>query len=213
MAAEVAEVRDRARPAEFGPRFSAWMIDAASLFALQWIVVLVLSRQLQAAGMSTVEPCTPDSPIMCEGPNSALWVILFLFVVASTFGYHAWFDGVLGASPGKRAMGLRVVRATTGEPGDGTPIGLAPGLLRSVVRQSFWLWVFLFVAASPIAIEVPGIVFFGLLGLALLTFLVGSFSSSGAALHDRAVGSAVVAEPRVGEPALHNPSTTAEAST
>ena len=38
--------------ADFGTRFSAFMIDAVLLGAVQWVVFFVLSRQLQAVGLS-----------------------------------------------------------------------------------------------------------------------------------------------------------------
>lgn len=179
-------------PALFGNRFAAWMIDACLLFGLQWIAVMVLSRQLQAAGMVSTEPCTIDSPIMCEGPNTALWAILFAIIIVSTFGYHAWFDGGLGATPGKRWMGLRVVDAGDAESPKQAPIGLGRGVVRSIARQGIWIWAFLFLAASPISIDVPSIIFFGVLGLALLTFIVGAFAPSGSSLHDLAADTAVV---------------------
>ena len=180
------------QPAIFGNRFAAWMIDACLLFGLQWVIVMVLSRQLQAAGLVSVEPCTLDSPIMCEGPNTVLWVILFAFIVVSTFGYHAWFDGALGATPGKRWMGLHVVDAGDTDAPQPSPIGLGRGLVRSIARQGIWIWAFLFLAASPISVEVPSIVFFGALGLAMLTFIVGAFAPSGTSLHDLAADTAVI---------------------
>ncbi len=185
--------RERVEPALFGTRFAAWMIDACLLFGLQWIVVIVLSRQLQAAGMASAEPCSIDSPIICEGPNTALWIILFLLIVISTFGYHAWFDGAFGATPGKRWMGLRVVDAQSAARPDQPPIGLGRGVVRSFARQGVWIWAFLFLAASPISVGVPAIVFFGALGLSLLTFIVGAFTASGTSLHDLAADTAVVA--------------------
>lgn len=169
------------------------MIDAGLLFGLQWVVVMVLSRQLQAAGMVSTEPCTLDSPIMCEGPSTALWVILFAIIIVSTFGYHAWFDGALGATPGKRWLGLRVVDNADVDTSATPPIGLGRGLLRSIARQGVWIWAFLFLAASPIAIDVPSLVFFGALGLSLLTFIVGAFAPSGISLHDLAADTTVIA--------------------
>lgn len=181
---------DSSGPADFGNRFSAWMIDACLLFGVQTIVLLVLARQLQAAGLTEQTPCSPESPIMCEGPNTAAWAIVFAVMVLMTFGYHAWFDGRLGATPGKRWMGLRVVDQDP-DARPGTPVGIARGLLRSVVRQGFWLWAIFFIAASPISLDVSAIVFFALLGLSLLTFLTGAFGPTGHALHDMAAGTRV----------------------
>ena len=154
---------------------------------------MVLARQLQAAGMVSTEPCSVDSPIMCEGPSTALWIVLFLLIVVSTFGYHAWFDGALGATPGKRWMGLRVVDAGDVTAPQAPAIGLSRGVLRSIARQGVWIWAFLFLAASPISVDVSSIFFFGVLGLSLLTFIVGAFAESGASLHDLVADTAVVA--------------------
>ena len=174
----------------FGNRFSAWLIDACLLFSVQWIVVIVLARQLQAAGMVDRGPCVADSAFLCEGPNNALWAIIFVIVLATTFGYHAWFDGVVGATPGKRWLGLRVVDAAAHRVP--TPVGGLRGLLRSIVRQGVWLWVFLFVAASPISIDAPAAVWFGLFALSLSTLVWGALVPSGRAWHDLAADTVVV---------------------
>lgn len=177
--------------ADLGTRFSAFVIDAALLFGAQWIVVIAVSRQLQAVGLTSSGPCDVDSVALCEGPNTVLWILLFVIIVVSTFGYHTFFDGLAGATPGKRWMGLRVVDA------EGDPLGLVAGAIRSLIRQGVWVWVFLFVAASPLSVSVPGIVFFGLFGLSIATFVWGAFAPNAQALHDLAVGSRVEAMPSV----------------
>lgn len=171
--------------ADLGTRFSAFVIDALLLFGLQWIVVIALSRQLQAVGLNASELCEPESDVLCEGPNTVLWIVLFAFIVITTFGYHAFFDGAAGATPGKRWMGLRVVDES------GDVIGMPAGLIRSVIRQGVWVWVFLFVSASPISVAVPGLIFLGLFALSVATFVWGAFAPDGRALHDLAVGSRV----------------------
>ena len=178
------------------------MIDAAGLFALQWVVVFVASRQLQAAGMVEVGPCDVDPAFVCEGPNGALWAILLVFVVVSTFAYHTWFDGVLGATPGKRWMGLAVVGR---DADDGAPVGVVRGIQRAVIRQGVWVWAFLFLGVSPIAIDVASPVWFGTFGLSLLTFVWGAYSASGHALHDRVAGTSVVLASSIPSPAAAEP--------
>lgn len=184
--------------ADFGTRFVAWMIDACILFGLQWVVVMVTSRQLQAAGMTQRDSCIPDDPqslFVCEGPSTALWILLFVLVIGSTLGYHAWFDGVQGASPGKRLMGLRVADdSRSGDSGDPSPIGASRGLLRSIVRQASWVWAFLFLSASPISVNLPAIVWFGLFALSLGPLLWAAFSASGRGWHDLAVESVVTTD-------------------
>ena len=116
---------------------------------------------------------------ICEGPSTMLWVLLTLFLLASTIGYHAIFEGRYGATPGKRWLGLAVV-----DPDGSSPIGLAAGTLRSVIRQSFWLSLFFVLDASPLSLGLPSALFFALPLLTLGVFLLGAFSPSGRAAHD-----------------------------
>jgi len=51
--------------------------------------------------------------------------LAFLLVM---FLYFVLFEGLSGATPGKRVLGLRVVGA------DGTPVGLTRALVRNVLR-------------------------------------------------------------------------------
>ena len=95
--------------ADFGSRFSAFMIDAAILFGAQWTIFIVLSRQLQAAGLTSTEPCVPNGVELCEGPSTPLWILLLAFLLISTVGYHAFFEGRYGATPGKQWMNLSLI--------------------------------------------------------------------------------------------------------
>lgn len=181
------------RPADFGSRFSAFMVDAVLLFAVQWIVVVVLSRQLQAAGMTSREDCSSAADVangvtrFCEGPNNLLSVLLALFVVGSTIGYHAIFEGRFGATPGKTWMGLAVQSAD-----EEIPIGLGRGVARSVVRQAFWLVAFLLLAAGQSEVSVPAVLFVLLPILALGLLASAAFVKDHRGVHDRAAGTTVV---------------------
>lgn len=173
--------------ADFGTRFSAFVIDAALLFVVQWLVFIVLSRQLQAAGMTSLETCGVDLSRTCDGPSDLLWVILISVLVVSTVGYYAWFEGVLGATPGKRWMGLAV--ATT----EGvSPIGLRAGVVRALVRQSFWLSLLFLLDVSPLAIVFPSALFVAIPVLTIGGVAMGSVTPSGQSLHDMAAMSRVV---------------------
>jgi len=164
------------------------MIDAAILFVVQWIVVIVLARQLQAVGMTTLTPCGPAEEMrFCEGPNSALWALVMLFLIASTIGYHAFFEGVYGATPGKRAMGLRVISLTGAE-----PPGLTVGALRAVVRQSFWLSLFFVFDASPLGLSLPPVLFFLLPLVAFGLVASAAVVVDGRGVHDQVAGTTVV---------------------
>ena len=173
--------------ADFGTRFSAFMVDAAVLFAAQWLIFMVLSRQLQAVGMTTTEPCDAASTALCEGPSTLLWVLLTLFLLASTVAYHAVFEGLYGATPGKRWLGLAVVT-----PDGRSPVGLAAGTLRSVIRQSFWLALFFVLEPSPLSLGLPSILFIALPILTLGVFVLGAFSPNGRAGHDLVARTLVV---------------------
>ena len=165
--------------ADFGTRFSAFMIDAVLLFSMQWVIFIVLSRQLQAAGLTATEQCDETTAALCEGPSTLLWAILLMFLLVSTVGYHAVFEGRYGATPGKRWMGLAVVSST-----DQSPIGLSAGLLRSIVRQSFWLSLFFVLDVSPLSLGLPAVLFIALPLLMLVVFVIGAINPTGQAGHD-----------------------------
>jgi len=165
--------------ADFGTRFSAFVIDALLLFSAQWIIFIVLSRQLQAVGFTSTQPCVSTGVAMCEGPSTALWALLLLVFVATTTGYHAVFEGRYGATPGKRWMGLTV----TDNNGAG-PVGLAVALQRSVVRQLFWLLPLFLFEASPLSLGLPAVFFVLVPLLTVGVFVLGAFRSDGLAGHD-----------------------------
>jgi uncharacterized RDD family membrane protein YckC len=178
--------------ADFGSRFSAFVVDALLLFSAQWIIFIVLSRQLQAVGFTSTEPCAAMGATMCEGPSTALWALLLLVFVATSTGYHAVFEGRYGATPGKRWMGLTV----TDNNGAG-PVGLTVALLRSVVRQLFWLSPLFLFEASPLFLGLPTAPFVLVPLLALGVFVLGAFRSDGLAGHDLAARTMVVRTDRM----------------
>jgi len=173
--------------ADFGSRFSAFMIDLVLLFVVQWVVVLVAARQLQAVGLNTTEPCAEGSLALCDGPSNAVWVLLLLFLLFSTVGYHAIFEGQWGATPGKRWVGLEVVSDS-----GSSPIGLSAGILRSIVRQIFWLALFFVFDASPLSVAPPAGLFLLLVLVAMAPMVVSAFLPDGLAVHDRVARTQVV---------------------
>jgi len=173
--------------ADFGSRFSAFVIDAGILFGGQWIAIIVLSRQLQAVGLTESAPCEADAARMCEGPSSVLWFLLLLFLLVTTIGYHAFFEGRFGATPGKKWMGLRV------SPVQGAgPLSATSAMLRSVIRQGFWLSLFFVFDASPLGLSLPPALFIIVPFAALGLVAYGAVAADGRGVHDHVAGTQVV---------------------
>lgn len=100
-----------------GSRFLAALIDttiiALLLLAANAILVFVLLGGFDGLG----------------GGNSFILALLSLISFAFFWGYYIFFElRWNGSSPGKRQVGIRVIRA------DGTPITLAESLIRNLVR-------------------------------------------------------------------------------
>lgn len=106
------------RVAGIGSRFLAAVIDSLIIVLLQIVIGLALAWII-------------PSSLSREGDAAAVWFIalvgLFSFLVF--WGYYIFFETIWnGKSPGKRVVGLTVIRA------DGTPITLTESLIRNLVR-------------------------------------------------------------------------------
>ncbi|MFO0584444.1 MAG: RDD family protein [Anaeromyxobacter sp.] len=102
--------------AGLGDRAFAWLVDLLCIF-LGWILALLLYS------------ISGDLLREWQGLSGVGQVLAVAAVFFSGWGWDvAWevFGG--GRTPGKRALGLRVVRA------DGAPVGLAESLARNVLR-------------------------------------------------------------------------------
>lgn len=98
----------RTRIAGLGSRFAAAAIDS--------IVIGLIVLALFFIGMRS-------------GPSEAVGVTLFIVVLLLVWGYMPFFEIVWsGQTPGKRAQGIRVVRA------DGSPVTVGAALLRNLFR-------------------------------------------------------------------------------
>lgn len=105
--------------AGIGSRFLASLLDTIIVVALQVAVIIVLSLILNAFD---------GSPF---ADRIAGWIYAIFGVVAALFywGYYIFFEMLWnGQSPGKRWVGLRVIRS------DGTPITLSESLIRNLAR-------------------------------------------------------------------------------
>jgi len=107
--------------AGIGSRFLAAVVDTLIILALILLVELTLS--LIAASFFR-DQLLSDSPAL-------VWMaaIFGLVAFALFWGYYIFFEMLWnGQSPGKRWVGLRVIRT------DGTPITLAESIVRNLVR-------------------------------------------------------------------------------
>jgi uncharacterized RDD family membrane protein YckC len=112
-----------------GSRFVAVLIDSIIQSVLYVAVILAFVGGAALLDRVTNGRSSQSELLMIVGVALA---ILLTFVV--TWGYFLFFEVVWsGQSPGKRWMGLRVVRA------DGRPIGFLEALVRNVVRIADFL--------------------------------------------------------------------------
>jgi uncharacterized RDD family membrane protein YckC len=103
--------------AGIGSRFLATLLDTLLIGILQVVVILVFILVL--SGLDLL------------GETIAAWVYALLGIVGFIFfwGYYIFFEMLWnGQSPGKRWVGLRVIRA------DGTPITLSESFIRNLTR-------------------------------------------------------------------------------
>ncbi len=147
------------RPARVGSRGLALIIDIAvqAVFVLLSIIIIGIGSSLLPAGVA-------DGAFMQAAFTVAVILVFIAFpTIAETL--------TNGRSPGKRAMGLRVVRV------DGGPIRLRHALTRTLVG---------------VAVEWPGLLFPPLTWAVALTTMI--FSAQGRRLGDHAAGTFVIHE-------------------
>jgi uncharacterized RDD family membrane protein YckC len=112
------------RYAGFWIRFAAWIID----FIILYVVNLVLNLIFFPLIAGATKPGSPPS-------GAVLGLVLFLIGIEFLihFGYHTYFVGKLGATPGKMACGIRIVSPT------GEPISYGLALGRTFAHMLCWL--------------------------------------------------------------------------
>jgi uncharacterized RDD family membrane protein YckC len=108
---------------DFGPRLVAYIIDGLIVFAVVVLAMLAwVTLWLVSGGLDSGE----------IGLASGLGLgLVALFVTALTLAYFPWFWARRGATPGMKAMGLKVVRDA-----DGGPISGGQAVLRLV---GYWI--------------------------------------------------------------------------
>ena len=108
-----------------GSRFSAYVIDF--VFSVLLIIGIILTAYLTGALVAL------RSLANISGGASAswLWALVIFIIFLINWGYYVFFEGLgKGSTPGKKRMGIRVIRQ------DGLPIGLREAALRNLVRAA-----------------------------------------------------------------------------
>jgi uncharacterized RDD family membrane protein YckC len=108
-----------------GSRFSAYVIDF--VFSVLLIIGIILTAYLTGALVAL------RSLANTSGGASAswLWALVIFIIFLINWGYYVFFEGLgKGSTPGKKRMGIRVIRQ------DGLPIGLREAALRNLVRAA-----------------------------------------------------------------------------
>jgi uncharacterized RDD family membrane protein YckC len=111
-----------------GSRFSAYVIDF--IFNILLVVVIFLVAYLSGAFVALRSMASSSQSNSSWGVS---WIFAFLVLVIFliNWGYYVFFEGLWqGSTPGKKRMGIRVIRQ------DGLPIGLREAALRNLVRAA-----------------------------------------------------------------------------
>jgi uncharacterized RDD family membrane protein YckC len=126
--------------ASFGQRVAAFLIDGL----ITWGIFLAAIIVSAIIGTLTTQEQTFENPNPGPSAIGALFfVLLFVTALAAVFAYYPYFEGrTEGQTPGKRIMGIRVVRQSNGAPlGYGLAIGRTVArLVDGVVFGLGYLW-------------------------------------------------------------------------
>jgi uncharacterized RDD family membrane protein YckC len=105
--------------AGIGSRFLASLLDTVIVILLQVVIFILVTLIIRAFDATTFSE------------QISAWVYAIFGIIAAIFywGYYIFFEMLWnGQSPGKRWVGLRVIRS------DGTPITLSESLIRNLAR-------------------------------------------------------------------------------
>lgn len=110
------------QPQGVGVRFVAVLIDGI-IITVAIVIIQIL------AGIA--------GAISAEFVKTVIEIIASIIMVAVSFGYYIYFEGTQGATFGKKAMGLRVVKE------DGTPMTMNAAIIRTLLRIIDGLFLYL----------------------------------------------------------------------
>src|SRR5688500_9102149 len=105
--------------AGIGSRFLASLLDTTIVVFLQVVILIVVTLIIQSV----------DGSVFSDLISASVSAVFGLIAAVFYWGYYVFFEMLWnGQSPGKRWVGLRVIR------GDGMPITLSESLIRNLAR-------------------------------------------------------------------------------
>lgn len=153
--------------AGLGSRFLALMVDQA----IQILTLVAIFVGLVLAG-SRLVATSHGPPVAGKVAIAVGWALLIVIVFIVLFGYFIVFEAAWnGQTPGKKLLGLRVVRD------GGYPIDFGASLIRNLIRVGEWI-----------------------LGYYILAAISMLISSENKRLGDLAAGTIVVRDARLAKP-------------
>ncbi len=129
-------------PAGFGSRLGSYLIDYLVLGVPGAIVFFIAL----SAVPTEIVGCTVDGRVgLCEQPDgtgTAILILLGLIYFAVFLWYYGSFEGVKGQTVGKKAVGIKLIDAGTGDPvGFGRAIGRRFGsIISGIPCYLGYLW-------------------------------------------------------------------------
>jgi uncharacterized RDD family membrane protein YckC len=128
------------RTASTSKRAAAFALDAVIVFALAWTATFALAT-LDLLHIPDVDLFGSNNPAA-----GLMWLVSIL-ELPMLLAYFTLFEGLVGRTPGKMLLGLRVARV------DDSPIDVPHSFLRNLLRL-LWLTPFLPVGIVMFALEV-----------------------------------------------------------
>jgi uncharacterized RDD family membrane protein YckC len=183
------EARSEEARVGFWPRLGAYFID----FVLLWILAALAAKTVAGLFPEIIANKVAEAAAKAGGkplPPFVTWLTASSLAIAVLAPIYGLVEGLLGASPGKFVLGLRVVTESNNQAGQ--PLLLARYGVKHVTSVFQLLALFLGIKAIEHAATVVGVV-----------FIVGCFLAFGQArqaLHDKIVGTAILRKSDLPEP-------------
>ena len=128
--------------ASAGKRFLAILVDTIILLII--MLVIAIPFGLSSLMMNAVTDYTGSS--LMQFTNFAMWGVYMAIVFIIGLAYFTYFEGKSGQTPGKKALGIKVVGV------DGKAIDYTDAFIRTILRIidgiAFYIVGFIFIIAT-----------------------------------------------------------------